>query len=41
MKKINKLIVFLIIILIREARRRKKLTQEVESIEQEIKAYKK
>lgn len=35
------IIVFLIIILIREARRRKKLTQEVESIEQEIKAYKK
>ena len=34
------IIVFLIIILIREARRRKKLTQEVESIEQEIKAYK-
>lgn len=35
------IIVFLIIILIREARRRKKLTQEVESIEQEIRAYKK
>ena len=33
-------IVFLLIILIREARRRKRLAMEVESIEQEIKAYK-
>ncbi|WP_044566795.1 class C sortase [Anaerococcus provencensis] len=33
-------IVFLLIILIREARRRKRLSREVESIEQEIKAYK-
>ena len=33
-------IVFLLIILIREAKRRKRLAMEVESIEQEIKAYK-
>lgn len=33
-------IVFLLIILIREAKRRKRLSKEVESIEQEIKAYK-